>query len=75
MIGHLIPEDDAQWQHYLQLLDIMDILFCPEVSPGAPGVLEVLIEENLEEFTSLYPGQSVIPKMHFITHMPRFMAR
>ena len=75
MIGHLIPEEDNHWKHYLQLLDIMDIVFSEKVYPDVPGFLEVQIEENLSQFIDLYNDESVIPKMHFLTHVPRFMAR
>ncbi len=75
MIGHLIPEDDTHRQHYLQLLEIMDLAFSPVVHPETPGSMEVLIEENLLEFTNLYPEQSVNPKMHMLIHIPHFLAR
>ena len=52
MIGHLIPNEEPHWNHYLQLLDIVDIIFSPAIRPGIPSYLEVLIEENLEEFRS-----------------------
>ncbi|XP_065897824.1 uncharacterized protein [Dysidea avara] len=48
MIGHFIPQDDEHWLHYIQLLDIVDLIFAPTVNPETPGYLEVLIEENLE---------------------------
>lgn len=75
MIGHVIPEHDPHWEHYLQLLEIMDLVFSPVVHPSTPGHLEVLIEDNLLQFTILYPQYNVIPKMHFLVHIPRYLAR
>ena len=49
--------------------------FSPIVHPETPGYLEVLIEDNLHTFTLLYPEQGVIPKMHFLVHIPKFLAR
>lgn len=34
-----------------------------------------MIETNLQEFTALYPHASVIPKMHFILHIARYIER
>ena len=65
MIGHLIPEDNVHWSHYLEVLDIMDLLFSPLVHPETPGYLEVLLEQNLDAFRRLYPDHNVLPKMHF----------
>lgn len=75
VIGHLIPDDNPHWKHYLETLDIVDLIFLPTVRPETPGYLEILIEDNLHTFTVLYPEQGVIPKMHFLIHIPRFLAR
>lgn len=74
MIGHFVPDDDVHWKHYLQLLDIVDIVFSPKIRPGIPGYLEVLIEENLLKFTEIY-SSPVIPKMHYLIHLPWFLSR
>lgn len=47
IIGHLVPDDDPHWMHFLHLLDIQDLLFTPQVSPSTPAYLQVLIEEFL----------------------------
>lgn len=54
MIGHFIPQDDEHWIHYIQLLYIIYLIFAPTVNPETPGYLEVLIEDNLEQFVELY---------------------
>ena len=71
MIGHYVPENDEHWMHYIELLDIMDLIFSPTVHPNMPGYLE----ENLEMFVTLYGGASIIPKMHFLIHVPRLLER
>ena len=74
MIGHLISEDDDHWTHYIQLLEIVDMIFAPIIDSSAPGYLEVLIEENLEDFVKLYK-ETVLAKMHYLIHIPRLLAR
>ena len=32
VIGECIPEDDERWMLYLQMMDIVDILFSPTTS-------------------------------------------
>ena len=70
MIGAVVPDDDEHWQHYLQLLEIIDLVFSPVVNTDDLGVLEGIIEEYLWNFTQIYPGKSVIPKMHYLVHYP-----
>ena len=75
MIGGVVSNDDEHWQHYLQLLEIIDIVFSPAVSTDDLGVLEGIIDEYLHNFTQIYPGKSVIPKMHYLVHYPSHIYR
>lgn len=73
LIGSFIPEEEDKWQHFLLLLKIVDIVFSPKTSVDSIGLLEGLIEEYLTQFKDLYPGKSVIPKMHYLVHYPSHM--
>ena len=37
IIGHLISEDNEYWANFLRLLDIMDIIFTPQLCSGGMG--------------------------------------
>ena len=71
MIGSHIPEDDAYWCHYTSLLQIVQYALAPEINKDEVALLQVLITNFLSEFTDIYPGASVIPKMHYMLHIPR----
>ena len=75
IIGNLVPPDDERWQLFNMLLDINDIVFSQVVNEDSIGVLEGLIEEHHATFIGLYPGRSVIPKMHYMIHFPSQMLR
>ena len=75
VIGGAIPDDDEKWQHFLLLLKIIDIVFSPVVSVDALAILEGYIEDFLWQFTCIYPGRSIIPKMHYIVHYPAHIYR
>ncbi len=75
MVGKHVPEGDEHWENYLLMLEITDILFAPEISVDDIGYLKILIELHHEAFTTLYPGSSVIPKMHYIIHTPRLIEK
>ena len=75
VIGDLVPRGDVKWENYLKLMKIVDILFAPAITGDILSYLEWAIESHHIEFTKLYPRKSVIPKMHFMVHMPRLMKR
>ena len=70
LVGGYIPIDDPNWQNYLQLLNIVDLLMAPEISEDEVGELTVLIQEHHVKFVQLYSNSSIIPKHHFMIHMP-----
>jgi hypothetical protein len=57
------------------LLKIVDIVFSPITSVDDLGILENYIEDFLWQFTHIYPGRSVIPKMHYLVHYPAHIYR
>lgn len=43
----------------------------PVLSADTAAYLEVLVEEHHDQFKIIYPGVSIIPKMHFMVHFAR----
>ncbi|XP_028416232.1 uncharacterized protein LOC114540154 [Dendronephthya gigantea] len=75
LVGEFIDEDDDHWTAYCTLLEIVRIVFSPLVSKQQIPYLQVLIQNHHESFKALYPHASIIPKMHYMIHMPRTMLR
>ena len=74
-IGHLIPEGNENWENYLHLLEIMDIVFARRIPEEECGYLESLINDHHITFRALYPSASITMKMHSIIHMPRLIVQ
>lgn len=73
MIGQYIDDDDKYWNHFLQLLDIMEYTFSPTVLPTTPAYLKVIIESNLTSYQELFPESTFTPKMHYMVHIPQYL--
>lgn len=73
MIGQYIDEYDKYWNHFLQLLDIMEYTFSPTVLPTTPAYLKVIVESNLTSYQELYPESTFTPKMHYLVHIPQYL--
>ena len=73
LVGDYIDEDDEYWKLFLQLMDIVDILFSFRVSDEHVAYVAALIHDHHHEFRRIYPTCNVIPKMHFMVHMGRLM--
>ena len=73
VIGDLVPNDDERWSNFLLMVEIVDILFCPNLCEDNAVYLSTLFSDHHEQFSKLYPDDSIIPKMHFMVHMPRLI--
>ena len=70
MIGDKVPNDDDQWECYLHLLDVLTVCMARVLSVDLVQYLEALIEIYLTSFRSCYPLASIIPKQHYMVHLP-----
>lgn len=75
IVGDKVLENDKHWQHYLSTLEIVDLILAPEILPEEVACLKILITEHHTTFVHLYPYVSVIPKMHYLIHVPRLMLK
>ena len=63
-VSHLIPPGNENWENFLRLLEIMDIVFSHVIPQDQVGYLESLISDHHLCFKGLYPGASITLKMH-----------
>ena len=75
MIGEMVPEGDEYWKNYLDLLTIMDHVFAPTVSLNTVALLHDMIRIHHEQFHKLYPECSIIPKLHYMIHIPEWILK
>ena len=74
-IGDEIPDDDDEWECYLLLLDILKICVSRVLSVDIIDYLKVLIELYLNTFRDCYPHMNIIPKQHYLVHLPTQMLK
>lgn len=75
MVGGFVPEEDEHWENYMLMLQITDYLLAPDITTDEVAHLKVLIEIHHTTFVDLYPDSSVLPKMHYLIHMPRLIIK
>ncbi|XP_028403161.1 uncharacterized protein LOC114525900 [Dendronephthya gigantea] len=73
MIGDKVPEGHQHLELLLLLLECMDFIFSPQVTTEETFFLKHLIKDHHEHFLDLFPGRTLKPKHHFMTHYPEQM--
>ncbi|XP_061747842.1 uncharacterized protein LOC133549871 [Nerophis ophidion] len=62
--------ENAHTQLLLKLLEIVKILFSPIIALATLPRLKLLIEQHLRHFKQLFPDLNIIPKQHYLLHLP-----
>lgn len=70
LVGDFLDESYTYMQLIYILLDIVDIVFSPNITVSMTYRLEELIHHHHQLFRTLFPEQSLIPKQHFLIHYP-----
>ncbi|KAL3967359.1 claudin [Sarotherodon galilaeus] len=65
-----VVEKNPFIQFILDLIEIVKILFAPVVSLQTVSKLKKMIEDHLKQFRQLFPEKNVIPKQHYMLHLP-----
>ena len=68
MIGDLVPEENKYWELLLLLLECMELIFSPSLTPEVTIYLAAIIDEHHSLFLELYPNLHLRPKHHFMVH-------
>ncbi|KAI8115944.1 hypothetical protein CVS40_11913 [Lucilia cuprina] len=73
MIGDLIPSDNKDWEVFISLLQIFDLIFKTSYEHEDITKLEELIKNHHSLYTKLYGPLK--PKHHFLVHYPTAIRR
>ena len=69
LIKYISPEN-SHYQLLLQIVLIVQISFSPVTSNARVQELRDAIELHLKTFKELFPLKNIIPKMHYLIHIP-----
>ncbi len=73
MIGEFVNSHDDHWDCFSLMLTICSYAFAPITTANAAMFLKERINEHHQLFKDIYPDCPVIPKMHYIIHLPEWM--
>ena len=75
IIGNEIPEDDINWECFLLLVQIIQYCTAQISSESSSLYLAALINQHHQMFVQCYPHICVLPKMHYMVHLPHQILR
>lgn len=70
LIGDKVDVEKEEWRWLWTLWNIVQLCTAPAIKKDDVPYLRVLIEEHHTLFKGLYPAASIIPKMHYVIHIP-----
>ena len=73
ILSSLVSENDPIYPLITELLAICQIVFSPVISLQTINLLQLLIGEHLSHFKEHFPEVSIIPKQHYLIHIPKMI--
>ena len=70
-----IDWEDLYYQFAIELLEINQLMFSPVISSSGIQHLSQLIEEHLHQFKILFPEKNILPKQHYMIHVPNMIKK
>ena len=70
ILSSLVDEGDVFYNLLTELIAIVQIVFSPVISVDTINILRVLIAEHLSGFKEKFPNINIIPKQHYLIHIP-----
>ncbi|XP_076037551.1 uncharacterized protein LOC143022999 [Oratosquilla oratoria] len=75
-IGDLVKDtNDEDWQLYLKLKLIVELVCAPAIAQGQIVFLASLIEDYIDYRATIFPNINLRPKHHFLCHYPELIVR
>lgn len=70
IVDPMIDFDNEYYLFLVELIQIVNIVFAPVIKHGTVTFLQELIAKHLATFKELFPNKNVIPKQHYLVHIP-----
>ena len=67
--------DDKYVSFLLELCEIVLIVMSPVISHESISLLRTMIESHLKKFKELFAEKNIIPKQHYLEHLPSDIER
>ena len=68
-----IDTTNVVFMFLIDLIKILQIIYAPVISKSTIYHLRRYIEEHLKEFRRIFPDESILPKQHYLIHIPRMI--
>ncbi|XP_028415149.1 uncharacterized protein LOC114538196 [Dendronephthya gigantea] len=66
----LIPAGDDYYTLVTELIELCQIIFSPVITLPTINLLKMKIGQHLQNFKEHFPGLNIIPKQHYMIHIP-----
>ena len=70
IIGPMIDFNSEYYLFLVELIQIVNIVFAAVIKDKTVTLLQELIANHLTSFKELFPDKNIIPKQHYLLHIP-----
>ena len=72
-IAPFVDTNNEYYTFLMELIQIVQIIMSPVITIDTIQHLKQLIAEHLTKFTMLFPDKNILPKQHYLIHIPNMI--
>lgn len=70
ILAELVDIDTDRWKCFISIIEIMSLCFAHKISIATIVYLKKAIKDHLNLFKTVYKDINIIPKQHYLVHLP-----
>ena len=70
-----VEKNDLVYQFLIDLVNLVQRLYTPVIRDESLNEMKRMIRDHLQMFTELFPDKNIIPKQHYLVHVPSMISR
>ena len=75
IVGPMVDLENQYYKFILELIELVNLIFAPVITTLGIEDLKAKIDFHLTQFKVLFPEMNLLPKHHYLIHIPRSILR
>lgn len=75
ILAEFVDIDTNRWECFISIIKIMSLCFAHKISSAAVVYLRQAIKDHLSLFKTVYEDINIIPKQHYLVHLPSLILK
>ena len=72
-LAPMVDTNDSHFLFLIELIQMVQLIYSPVIKLDTLQCLKQMISEHLVKFSELFPDKNILPKQHYLIHIPEMI--